>query len=145
MLKSGDQAPAFRSQTHSGQTVSSQDFLGKKIVLWFYPKASTPGCTAEGCLFRDLQAEFAKKNAIILGVSFDDQAANAAFAKTHHFTFPLLCDTERHMGLAYGACDDIKATHAKRIGIVIDEHGKILSYHAQVNASTWPDEVLKNL
>ena len=108
MLKSGDQAPPFRSQTHTGQTVSSSDFLGKKIILWFYPKASTPGCTAEGCRFRDLQAEFAKKNAVILGVSFDDQAANSAFVKANHFTFPLLCDTDRQIGLAYGACDDVK-------------------------------------
>jgi peroxiredoxin Q/BCP len=145
MLKPGDAAPDFSVQDHHGKQVSLQDFRGKTVVLWFYPKADTPGCTAEGCSFRDLDADFKAKNAVILGVSFDDAAANAAFAKKYNFKFPLLCDTARTLGMAYGACDDAKATHAKRIGIVINGEGKVRGYYPQVDARVWPAEVVTTL
>jgi peroxiredoxin Q/BCP len=142
MLKVGDTAPDFTATDHAGRAVSLKSLRGKKVVLWFFPKADTPGCTAEGCSFRDLQADYQKKNAFIYGVSFDNQKDNAAFVEKFHFTFPLLCDTERTLGLAYGACDDAKAKHAKRIGIVIGTDGKIASYTPQVDAKTWPAELL---
>lgn len=145
MLKPGDMAPDFSAQDHAGNTVRLQDFRGKTVVLWFYPKADTPGCTAEGCSFRDLGAEFKAKNAAILGVSFDTAEENAAFAKKFHFNFPLLCDTRRELGLAYGACDDAKATNAKRIGIIIDGTGKVKGYFPKVDARTWPAEVVQTL
>ena len=145
MLKPGDTAPHFEVQDHEGKTVRLQDFRGKTVVLWFYPKADTPGCTAEGCSFRDLDADFKAKNAVILGVSFDTAAENAAFAKKFHFNFPLLCDTSRKLGLDYGACDDATAANAKRIGIVIDGTGKVKSYFPKVDARTWPAEVVQTL
>src|SRR4051794_25886978 len=115
MLKPGDAAPDFTTRDHKGRTVSLKDFKGKTLILWFYPEADTPGCTAEGCSFRDLNAELLKKNVAILGVSFDPEAKNAAFADKYHFQFPLLCDTERKLGLAFGACDDAQAARARRI------------------------------
>lgn len=145
MLKPGDTAPDFTAQDHAGNTVRLQDFRGKTVVLWFYPKADTPGCTAEGCSFRDLGADFKAKNAAILGVSFDTAEENAAFAKKFHFNFPLLCDTQRALGLAYGACDDAKAANAKRIGIIIDGAGKVKAYFPKVDARTWPAEVVQTL
>ncbi|APR83250.1 Thiol peroxidase, Bcp-type [Minicystis rosea] len=142
MLKTGDAAPAFKVQDHLGRSHSLGDYRGKTLVLWFYPKADTPGCTREGCAFRDLAAEFAKKNAAILGVSFDTAAENRAFADKFSFNFPLLCDTDRALGVAYGAADDTSAGNARRIGVVIDAEGKVKEYLPKVDASTYPHEVL---
>ncbi|MFN7133963.1 MAG: peroxiredoxin, partial [Myxococcales bacterium] len=115
------------------------------VVLWFFPKADTPGCTAEGCSFRDLKAEFEKKNAVILGASFDTAAENRAFAEKFHFNFPLLCDTDRALGLAYGAADSRDAPNARRIGVVIDPEGKIKEYLPKVDARTYPTDVLERV
>jgi peroxiredoxin Q/BCP len=81
----------------------------------------------------------------VLGVSFDDAAANAEFAEKYDFPFPLLCDTDRRIGLAYGAADSPKDEYAKRIAYVIDENGKIAQAHAKVDARSYPAEQLKTL
>jgi len=91
MLNVGDTAPRFTVKNHFGKDVSLSDFKGKKVVLWFYPKADTPGCTAEGCAFRDRVAKFNEKNTAVLGVSFDTVEENAKFAEKFGFEFPLLC------------------------------------------------------
>lgn len=143
MLKVGDSAPAFTVQDHHGKSVSLEQFQGKKVVLWFYPKADTPGCTAEGCGFRDRQSLFTEKNAVLLGVSFDTVAENAAFARKFGFEFPLLCDTTRSIGLSYGACQTESDTYAQRIAYVIDGNGKIASVYPKVDAKTFPETVLK--
>lgn len=145
MLNPGDPAPPFEAQDHLGNRVTLDDFKGKKLVLWFYPKADTPGCTAEGCSFRDLSDDFAQKNAAIVGVSFDTPEENKAFAEKYGFSFPLLSDTSRQLGVAYGAADDTSASNAKRIGVVIDEAGKILAYYPAVDAKTFPAEVVQTL
>jgi thioredoxin-dependent peroxiredoxin len=145
MLKVGDQAPDFTVKSHTGEDISLSDFKGRRVVLWFYPKADTPGCTAEGCGFRDRQPIYAEKNTQILGVSFDTVEENKAFAEKFGFTFPLLCDTEREIGLAYGACDAKDAGYAKRISYVIDEEGRIAQAHEQVNAREHPEELLATI
>jgi thioredoxin-dependent peroxiredoxin len=145
MLNVGDQAPDFTVKAHTGEDISLSDFKGRRVVLWFYPKADTPGCTAEGCGFRDRQAIYAEKNAQILGVSFDTVEENKAFAEKFGFTFPLLCDTEREIGLAYGACDSKDAGYAKRISYVIDEEGRIAQAIEQVNAREHPEELLATI
>ncbi len=145
MLNVGDVAPDFTVKAHTGEDVSLSDFKGRRVVLWFYPKADTPGCTAEGCGFRDRQAVYAEKNAEILGVSFDTVEENRAFAEKFGFTFRLLCDTEREIGLAYGACDAKDAGHAKRISYVIDEEGRIAQAIEQVNAREHPEELLATI
>lgn len=142
MLNIGDKAPSFSVQDHQGKTVSLAGLAGKKVVLWFYPKADTPGCTAEGCAFRDRQAQFSAKNAVLLGVSFDTVSENAAFARKFGFEFPLLCDTARSIGVDYGACATATDSHAKRIAYVIDEHGKIVKAYPSVQAASFPETVL---
>src|SRR6267154_2333424 len=97
MLAVGSKAPAFRVKDHLGREVSLADLAGKNVILWFYPKADTPGCTIEGCGYRDLSGDFEKKNAVILGVSFDTIEENAAFAAKMQFPYRLLCDTGRAM------------------------------------------------
>jgi thioredoxin-dependent peroxiredoxin len=96
----------------------------------------------EGCGFRDLKAEFEKKNAAILGVSFDTPAENAAFARKYNFNYPLLCDTDRKIGIAYGAADDAKSGNARRIGVIIGPDGKVKEYLPKVSAANFPKEAL---
>jgi thioredoxin-dependent peroxiredoxin len=144
MLNPGDKAPDFTGRDHHGNTVKLSDFKGKTVVLWFYPKADTPGWTAEGCGFRDLKAEYDRKNAVILGASFDSAADNKKFAEKFNFNFPLICDTDRTIGTAYGANTDPQKG-AARVGVVIDRDGKIKEWHARVDARAWPAEVVKTL
>lgn len=145
MLAVGTKAPAFEVKDHTGKTVHLSDFAGRRVVLWFYPKADTPGCTVEGCGYRDLAAEFGKKKAVLLGVSFDNVADNAAFASKFHFTYPLLCDTGRQIGMAYGACETATDRSAKRISYVIGPDGTIEHAFPKVDTKTHPAEVLKLL
>jgi peroxiredoxin Q/BCP len=145
MLNIGDKAPDFKVQTHTGKTVGLKDFAGKKIVLWFYPKADTPGCTAEGCAFRDRNPKFHEKNAVLLGVSFDTVEENKAFAGKFGFEFPLLCDTKRELGVAYGACKTAADKNANRIAYVIDEKGIIQKAYPKVDAANFPETVLKEI
>jgi peroxiredoxin Q/BCP len=145
MLKVGDLAPDFTVKAHTGEEVSLKDLKGRRVVLWFYPKADTPGCTAEGCGFRDRQQGYAEKNAEILGVSFDTVEENRAFAEKFNFPFRLLCDTEREISMAYGACDSQDTGYARRITYVIDEDGRINQAYEQVNAREHPEALLKNL
>ena len=98
-----------------------------------------------GSGFRDLTPEYEKKNAQILGVSFDNVADNRKFAEKFDFPFPLLCDTERKIGLAYGAAESPKDEYARRIAYVIDENGKIAQAHPKVDPATYPREQLASL
>jgi thioredoxin-dependent peroxiredoxin len=145
MLQVGQDAPDFDVVDQNGNRVKLSDFRGKKVVLWFYPKADTPGWTREGSGFRDLEQEYKAKNAQILGVSFDSPTENKHFAEKFNFPFPLLCDTERKIGLAYGAADSPKDEYARRIAYVIDENGKIAEAHAKVDAANYPQVQLRSL
>jgi thioredoxin-dependent peroxiredoxin len=145
MLEPGTPAPDFEVQDHTGKTRRLSDFRGKNVVLWFYPKADTPGWTAEGCGFRDRIKQYEDKGVQILGASFDTVPANAAFAKKFDFNFPLLCDIERKIGLAYGAADVASAPTARRISYLIGPDGKIRKAYPKVNAAAHPEEVLKDL
>lgn len=142
LLEVGTTAPDFRVEAHDGSTVSLSGLRGRKVVLWFYPKADTPGCTIEGKGFCSAHADFEARGVRILGVSFDDRSANAAFAAKFGFPYPLLCDTRREIGLAYGACDSRDAKHARRISYVIDEQGTIRHALANVDPATHIAEVL---
>ena len=142
MLKKGDLAPDFKVMSHENKPVQLSDFKGKKVVLWFYPKADTPGCTAEACGFRDRSEEFAAKDAILLGVSFDTVEENADFARKYALDYPLLCDTQREIGIKYGACQDKADLYAQRIAYLIDEKGLVEEVYAQVDARTFPEHIL---
>jgi len=145
LLPVGQEAPDFEAIDHNGNQVRLRDFRGKKVVLWFFPKADTPGCTKEGCSFRNYQSEYEAKNARILGVSFDTREDNKRFADKFGFTFPLLCDTDLAIGLKYGAADSEKDEYARRIAYVIDEHGRIAQAHGNVVAASYPAEQLQSL
>mgnify|MGYP003621528070 CR=1 FL=1 len=103
MLKPGDPFPAWSLRDQTGATVTSESLAGKTYLLWFYPKAQTPGCTTEGRRLRDRFAEFRQRDVEILGVSFDDPEANAAFVKAESFPFRLLSDTDKTLAQQVGA------------------------------------------
>ncbi len=101
-LKEGDPAPDFKAQTHGGQTVSLSEYRGKTVVLYFYPKDDTSGCTREACAFRDEYAAFRNKGAIVLGVSTDPVKSHARFVEKYQLPFTLLADEQKAMVQAYG-------------------------------------------
>ena len=126
MLQPGTEAPAFSVNDHNGNSINLKDYLGKKIVLWFYPKADTPGCTMEGQGFRDDFKKFVEKGIQVFGVSLDNEKDNKAFAEKFSFSYPLLCDVNKDIALAYHAIKSADDQYAARISYVIGEDGKIL-------------------
>jgi len=145
MLEKEKRAPGFSVKDHNGNTVSLADFNGKKVVLWFYPKADTPGCTIEGKGFRDDYEKFAQKNTVILGVSLDNETDNKAFAEKFNFPYPLLCDVNQEIALAYGAVKGPEDEYASRITYVIGEDGNILEAISQVDTKTHSGDLCSRL
>jgi thioredoxin-dependent peroxiredoxin len=145
MLKVGDPVPAFRLKDHTGKDRTLAEFRGKRVVLWFYPKANTGGWTAEGCGFRDLTPEYEKKGAVILGISFDTPEENASFVAKQSFPFPLLTDVDRAAAIAFGAAADAKAAYPKRITVVIGPDGKVERIIDKVDARAHPADLLQAL
>ncbi|MBT5258243.1 MAG: peroxiredoxin, partial [Nitrospina sp.] len=130
---------------HNGNDVSLKDFGGKKVVIWFYPKADTPGCTIEGKGFRDDYEKFIKKNTVILGVSLDNESDNKAFAAKFDFPYPLLCDVNREISLAYKAVKGPEDEYTSRITYVISEDGNILEAISQVDTKTHSGDICSRL
>jgi peroxiredoxin Q/BCP len=145
MLEPGTQAPDFEVPDQTGRQVKLSDYRGRNVVLWFYPKADTPGCTAEGCGFRDRIRQYDDKGVQVLGISFDTAPDQAVFAQKFGFNFPLLSDTTRAVGLAYGAADEPHAQYAKRISYLIGPDGRIRKAYPKVNAAAHPEEILADL
>lgn len=145
MLSAGDRAPDFSLPAHDGRIVSLRDFRGRRILLWFYPQAGTPGCTAEACGFRDSQPYYDENQIQILGISFDSVEDNAAFADANHFKFPLLSDLTHEVALAYGACETLHAQYADRISYLIDEQGVIARAYGRVDPRDHPARALAEL
>lgn len=145
MLKIGVQAPDFSVYDHNGNKISLKDFRGKKIVLWFYPKADTPGCTMEGQAFRDQFQKFQNKGVVILGVSLDSQTENKAFAEKFSFPFPLLCDVKREISIAYKAIGGQDDKYAARVSYVIDKDGKIMEAIEKVDVKSHAGDLCSRL
>lgn len=141
----GETAPDFSAPDHTGTQRSLSDFSGQRVVLWFYPKADTPGCSREGCGFRDLYAEFQAKGAEVLGVSYDSPADNAAFVEKYNFPYPLLSDTDQAIAKAYGAFDAGNASYPQRNTYVISGEGKLEQVLEGVNPKTHPKALLDTL
>ncbi len=141
-LAVGTDAPAFTTKDTNGNTVSLSDFAGKTVVLYFYPKDDTPGCTKQACSFRDAQSEYTSKGIVVLGVSADDEAGHQAFTQKYNLNFPLLADTNKSIITAY---DVDGGGYAKRVTYIIDGNGKIIDVDASVNTSTHASDVLAKL
>ena len=144
-LQRGEAAPDFACADASGTTRALGDYRGKHVLVWFYPKADTPGCTAQGCGLRDRFADFIDRGVVVLGVSVDDAAANAAFAQKHGFPFPLLCDVDRKLALAYGAAEAADAKFARRVAALIGPDGKVVQYWSKVDPATFAEQALAAL
>lgn len=138
----GAAAPAFCIKNHDEEDVSLAGLAGKKVVIYFYPRDDTPGCTAEGKRFTQLHDEFAALNTVVLGVSADKVASHKKFRSKYGFPFALLADTNRDMIRAYGAVKE--GTKIQRSTVVIDENGHVVRHWATVRgAAQHPDEVLE--
>jgi thioredoxin-dependent peroxiredoxin len=130
MLQIGDNAPDFQGTNEKGEQVNLRDFLGKKLILFFYPKDDTPGCTAEACSLRDSYQELRDKNFELLGISVDDAKKHNKFISKYALPFPLIADTEHVMVNAYGVWGEKKFMGKVYDGIhrktfVVDENGVI--------------------
>ncbi len=141
-LAVGTDAPAFTVKDTNGNTVSLADYKGKTVVLYFYPKDDTPGCTKQACSFRDASNEYQNKDVVVLGVSADDEASHQAFTQKYNLNFPLLADTNKTLIAAY---DVDGGGYAKRVTYVIDGNGKIVHVDANVNTSNHASDVLASL
>ena len=150
MLEKGTSAPEFKLDDQDGNPVSLADFKGKKILLWFYPKASTPGCTIEGQEFRDEFQKFQEKNTVILGMSADSVKSQKNFCDKQKFPFSLVSDPEKTTIRKYKAIG-LKKMYGReyegifRISYLIDENGLIQKTYGKVKPKEHAKEVLEDL
>ena len=148
MLKEGDRAPDFRTTDANGKTIKLSDFRGQKVVLYFYPKDDTPGCTKEACSLRDGYSAFEEQGIKVLGASLDTEASHQAFASKYNLPFTLLSDTDHAVADAYGVYGEQTWGDKKFMGVarktfLIDEQGKIKKVFDKVNVEAHADEVLE--
>ncbi|HEY6121748.1 MAG TPA: thioredoxin-dependent thiol peroxidase [Pyrinomonadaceae bacterium] len=148
MLKEGNTAPAFTTKDSSGRTVNLKDFKGEKVVLYFYPKDDTPGCTKEACSFRDEFTMFKKQGINVLGISPDSEVSHKKFAEKYSLPFTLLTDPEHKIADAYGTYGQKKFMGRTYMGIhrmtfLIDEKGKIKKVFPKVKPEDHANEVLE--
>ena len=150
MLEPGDLAPDFELETDGGGTVRLSDLKGKRVVLYFYPKDNTPGCTKQACGFRDRRDDFAEMDVVVLGVSPDGVRSHDRFRDRHELNFPLLSDPDHAVAEAYGAWGPKKLYGKEYMGLirstfVIGPDGKIERVYAKVKAADNPRQVLEDL
>ncbi|HWF44568.1 MAG TPA: thioredoxin-dependent thiol peroxidase [Candidatus Kapabacteria bacterium] len=150
MLKEGDKAPDFSAKNDRGETVTLKELRGKKVVLYFYPKDDTSGCTKEACDFRDNLARVKRKDAIVLGVSPDSEKSHQKFKTKYELTFPLLADEDKKIVNEYGVWKEKSMYGRKYMGVerttfIIDEHGKIAKIFPKVKVTGHVDAVLDAL
>ena len=148
MLKEGDVAPDFSTRDANGNPVKLSDFRGQRVVLYFYPKDDTPGCTKEACSFRDAFSDYEAQGIKVLGVSLDDEASHQAFASKYSLPFTLLSDTDHSVSDAYSVYGEQKWGDRTFMGLarktfLIDEEGKIKKVFDKVNVEQHADEVLQ--
>jgi peroxiredoxin Q/BCP len=147
MLKEGDGAPDFAATNQNGETVKLSDFSGKRVVLYFYPKDDTPGCTKQACSLRDSFAVFEEKGIKIFGVSTDDENSHRKFISKYQLPFDLLADTDKEIVNAYGVYGEKTNYGKKYMGVnrttfLIDESGAIAKIFKKVKVEEHADEVL---
>ena len=149
-LKPGDPAPDFTAGTHDGRKVSLSDFKGRHVILYFYPRDSTPGCTKEACAFRDEFAAFKQKGAVVLGVSTDSAKSHAKFVAKYKLPFTLLVDEEKQLVRAYGVWGQKSFLGRKYLGthrvtFLIGPDGRVKRVWTDVKPAGHAQEVLAAL
>ena len=145
-LQIGDDAPGFTLNDAQGQTHYLTDYAGKYLVLYFYPKDDTPGCTKEACHFRDDMAQLTKLDANIVGISVDSGKSHADFAKKYHLPFPLLADTDGEVAESYHALTNFYVMKiAKRYTFLINPTGKIVKIYTSVDTSNHSQQIIDDL
>lgn len=147
MLGQGDRLPTLTVLDDEGHSISTKDLLGDSLVLYFYPKDDTPGCTSEASQFRDLYPQFVKKGASIVGVSRDTPESHRKFKTKYSIPFTLLADTDSHLCEAFGVLVEKMMYGKKRMGIaratfLIDQSGTIVKSWPKVNVDEHADDVL---
>ena len=147
MLESGIKAPDFNLPDADGKNVKLSDFLGKKVVVYFYPKDDTPGCTKEACSFRDAYDQILEKGAVVIGISPDKAAAHVKFRKKYSLPFLLLSDENHQVAEAYGAWGEKKMYGKSYLGIIrstfiVDEKGMLVKVFPKVSPEGHAEEIL---
>ena len=150
MLEAGNKAPDFTLLDKDGKKVSLDEFLGKKVVLYFYPKDSTPGCTREACAFRNNYSEYKNLGIEVIGISKDSIKSHANFAEKQNLPFILLSDPDKEVIQAYGVWQEKKMYGKVSMGVVrstfvIDEKGIIEKVYPKANPDTNAEEILSYL
>src|ERR1700742_4223557 len=150
MLKTGDKAPPWKLTDANGQAVKLADYKGKRVVLYFYPRDLTPGCTVEACNFQSDLSEYEKRNAVVIGVSTDDARSHQKFSDKHGLQFTLLTDADHETAESYGAWGEKnmygrKIFGVKRSTFLIDEKGRISHVFEKVSPKEHSREVLEAL
>jgi peroxiredoxin Q/BCP len=149
-LNPGDIAPVFSLPDAAGNVVSLADFRGRRVVLYFYPRDHTPGCTKEACGFRDIYSEYESRNIAVIGVSTDGAKSHAKFAAKYQLPFPLLCDSNAEMATAYG-CYGLKKFMGKefmgitRSTFAIAPDGRIEKIYRKLKPESHAREILADL
>lgn len=146
VVATGQVAPDFSLQDQNGETRTLSNYRRHWVVLYFYPKDDTPGCTQEACRFRDDLPAFGKLDAVVLGVSVDNPESHARFSSKHGLPFPLLADTDGGVARQYGALSSLVFIRfAKRHSFIIDPQGKIAKIYRQVRPETHSQQVVEDL
>jgi peroxiredoxin Q/BCP len=149
-LQEGQKAPEFSAKDQDGNRISLADFAGKTVVLYFYPKDDTPGCTSEACDFRDNYQGLSAKDIVVLGVSVDDEKSHKKFIAKHNLPFPLLADTDKEIVTAYGVWGE-KSMYGKtymgtnRKTFIIDKEGNLAHIISKVDTKNSTAQVLELL
>jgi thioredoxin-dependent peroxiredoxin len=145
MLKADNLAPDFTLPAHDGERVALANLRGRRVLLWFFPEADTPGCSLEGRGFRDHQEYFDENAIIILGVSFNTVEENGQFASKYNFGFKLLSDVDHEVAAAYGACEDARARYPERMSFLIDAEGRLERVYDRVDPRDHAARVLADV
>ena len=150
MIAEGQEAPDFELTSDAGETVKLSALRGKPVVLYFYPKDDTPGCTTQACGIRDAYGEFERAGAVVLGVSPDNERSHVKFRQKYELPFTLLADTEHEVADRYGVWGEKKFMGKKYMGVsrstfVIDESGRVKKVFEKVTPATHADDVLAAL
>jgi peroxiredoxin Q/BCP len=150
VIEEGKPAPDFELESDSGETVKLSDFRGRSVVLYFYPKDDTPGCTTQACGIRDAYADFRERGAVVLGVSPDDEASHVKFKEKYSLPFTLLADPEHRVAEQYGVWKERNMYGKKSMGIerstfVIDADGNVAKVMRRVKPDTHAADVLATL